>query len=189
MKSIREKKAAIEMSIGTIVIIVIAVTMLIFGIVFVRNIMCGAINLTSGLNSNVNKEIDKLFGSTGGEVSCVGSGAEPIDMIPGRYNIVYCGIKAPETKDYTITVTAVKPSIDTEATVRGWITSGETSWTGIVAPGDDAPKKILTLNVPDNAAEENIRISVEIKKAGQVISQQDLDFVTKRAGVIRSALC
>lgn len=61
-----EKKAALELSIGTIIIIVLALTMLILGIVLVRSIMCGAIGLTGELNSKVKKEIGKIFESSGG---------------------------------------------------------------------------------------------------------------------------
>lgn len=55
------KKAAIELSIGTVVIIVIAMTMLIMGIVLVRNIFAGATDSVNSLNDKVKGEITNLF--------------------------------------------------------------------------------------------------------------------------------
>ena len=55
------KKAAIELSIGTIVIIVIAMSMLILGLVLVRNIFSGATESVDELNLKVKNEITHLF--------------------------------------------------------------------------------------------------------------------------------
>ena len=61
----RNKKAAIELSIGTIVIIVIAMSMLILGLVLVRTIFTGAKYNVDQLNKNVEAEINKLFNEKG----------------------------------------------------------------------------------------------------------------------------
>jgi len=57
----KNKKAAIELSIGTIVIIVLAMTMLILGIVLVTNIMKGGIDLADVTNQKVRAQIVTLF--------------------------------------------------------------------------------------------------------------------------------
>jgi hypothetical protein len=57
----KNKKAAIELSIGTIVIIVIAMSMLILGIILVKTIFQGAKYNVDQLNKNVEGEINKLF--------------------------------------------------------------------------------------------------------------------------------
>ena len=61
MRTMR-KKGAMEMSMGTIVVVVLAMTMLILGIVFVQKIFksaTGAIDLT---DEQLRNEINKLFG-------------------------------------------------------------------------------------------------------------------------------
>jgi len=181
------KKAAMELSIGTIVVIVIAITMLILGIVFVRSVMCGALGLTGDLNSRVKGEINDLFGSTGGEVQCVGTGGEPIRIIPGEVNIVYCGIKAPQTAKYSITLTDYNAVYSTQSEIRSWIVTD--SWTGTVAPGDEDPKKAIRLNLPDNAPDDTLMLQVVIKKEGNIIATQDLDFEISRQGFFRAAMC
>lgn len=186
------KKAAVELSVGTIVIIVLAMTMLILGLVLVRSIMCGAISLTSEVNKNIRSEINKLFESTQGEVVCLGSGDKPVTLIPGgEADIIYCAIKAPETARYSIVVKpeSIRGSISQDK-VKSWIIGvGIQKWEGTISPGDESPKKLVRLNVPENAPEEQVRMQVEITRDGELISTQDLDFTVKRTGLIRSAVC
>lgn len=62
LKSITEsKRGAIELSIGTIVIIVLAMSMLILGLVLVNNIFSGASSNVDELNNKVKDEIRGLF--------------------------------------------------------------------------------------------------------------------------------
>lgn len=72
----KNKKAAIELSIGTIVIIVIAMTMLIMGIVLVRNIFGGATTSVDSLNDKVRSEIASLFTEEGEKIVIYGAGAD-----------------------------------------------------------------------------------------------------------------
>lgn len=57
----RQKKAAIELSISTVVIIVLAMTMLILGLVLVRSIFSSATNSVNSLDDKVRTEISSLF--------------------------------------------------------------------------------------------------------------------------------
>jgi hypothetical protein len=188
-KKKKSKKGAVELSVGTIVIIVIAITMLVFGIVFVRSIMCSAINISDELGKNAEKEISKLFGVVGGEIQCVGGGGDAVPLIPGRVNIVWCGIRAEQTKQYEIKVKEIQGSFSDSEELREWIVAGDDSWSGNVKPGEEAPKKILRLNVPKDADEESIIITVEATRDSEPIFTQELDFEVQRLGVIRSAMC
>jgi hypothetical protein len=68
IQSLKNKKAAIEMSISTIVVIVLAMSMLILGLVLVRTIFGGAKYNVDALNKNVEAEINKLFNEKGGRI-------------------------------------------------------------------------------------------------------------------------
>jgi len=181
------KSGAIEMSISTIVVIVIAVTMLVFGIVFVKGIMCSSIALTSSVSDNAQKEINKLFGASGGEIQCVGSG-EPVNMIPGRYNVVYCLANAPEVKEYTFDIVSIKSDKLDESQIESWVV-GDKGGSYTISPNDQAINKILTLNIPVDADKQIITIKVNVEKGGKVFKTQNLDFVTNSLGVIKSAMC
>ena len=63
MTPLKHKKAAIELSIGTIVIIVLAMAMLILGLVLIRGIFSGATDSVKNINAGVQTEINKLFQS------------------------------------------------------------------------------------------------------------------------------
>ena len=66
---IPERKAAIELSIGTVVIIVLAMSMLILGLVLVRSIFRGATESVDDLNSKVKAQITSLFADTDAKVA------------------------------------------------------------------------------------------------------------------------
>jgi hypothetical protein len=57
-----KKRAAIELSIGTIVIIVLAMSMLILGMVLVKNIFSGAMDITDLNKDQISAEIAKAYG-------------------------------------------------------------------------------------------------------------------------------
>ena len=181
------KKAALEISVGTIVIIVIAIIMLIMGIVFVRSVMCSALGLTGDLNSRIKGEVDKLFGATGAEVQCLGASGESVKMLPGQTNNVYCGIKAKTKATYSIELISYEGVISTKDEIKKWIVTD--SWTGEVSPGDKILKKVIRLNIPDNAPEETLIFQVIVKKDGSLISTQDLDFEVSRTGFFKAAMC
>ena len=76
----KNKKAAIELSIGTVVIIVLAMTMLIMGVVLVRNIFSGATSSVDTLNDKVKGEITSLFSEEGSKIA-VRLGADKLAKI------------------------------------------------------------------------------------------------------------
>ena len=57
----RGKTGALELSIGTIVIIVLAMSMLILGMVLVRNIFSGSSENILQMNDKVKDQINRLF--------------------------------------------------------------------------------------------------------------------------------
>ncbi len=65
----QNKKAALELSIGTVVIIVIAMSMLILGLVLVRKIFSGATDSVDTLNDKVKAQITSIFAEEGSKVA------------------------------------------------------------------------------------------------------------------------
>lgn len=193
MRKLSNKTGAMELSISTIVIIVIALTMLILGIVLVRSIMCGAISLTSDVSNSAKKEVNKLFEATGGEIQCIGGTGEAVVMIPGKINIVYCGVRADARAKYKIEIidyqTADK-NVLSPAEVKRWV-SGPEEWTGEVSPNDEDAKKIVRLNIPKDAPETGIFIGIKATKDGNTntVYTQTLDFRISRQGLIRATMC
>ncbi|MEK6895990.1 MAG: hypothetical protein AABX12_00825 [Nanoarchaeota archaeon] len=182
------KRAALELSVGTIVVLVLGVTMLIIGMVLVRNIMCGALGLTSDINSKVRGEITRLFGSSQGEIECIGAVGDAVQMVPGQLNSAYCGINAEQAADYEINVISLEAEDASNQEVQSW-TRGGLGWKGRVAPGDSEPKRIVRFDLPNDAAEGLLTTKIEIKRNGQLISTKELDFDIKRVGLVKSTVC
>ncbi len=62
------RHGALELSIGTIVVIVIGMSMLVLGLVLVRTIFVGSIDSVDTLNDGVLQEITTLFDDVGGNI-------------------------------------------------------------------------------------------------------------------------
>ena len=65
----KNSKAALELSIGTIVILVLAMSMLILGLILVRNIFSGATGAINSINKGVEDEINKLFADSDAKIA------------------------------------------------------------------------------------------------------------------------
>lgn len=186
---IKTKRGAIELSVGTIIIIVLGVTMLILGMVLVRNIMCNTIALTTDVNSKVTDELNRFFGDSGTEVACIGSGGEAVKLLAGKTNYIFCIIKASEQANYQITMTSAKSFITSlkDDQLKGWIKSS--TWSGPISPGDQGVKKPILITIPDNAPQGPIKIQLEVKKDGATVASPDLDFEISRVGFVKNAIC
>ena len=60
-KLLKNKGGAFELSVSTMIIIVLAITMLIMGLILIRNIFSGATESVDSLSNKVKTEIDKIF--------------------------------------------------------------------------------------------------------------------------------
>lgn len=185
----KNKKAAFEMSITTIIVIVISVVTLILGLVFVRTIMCQAINVAETTIEGAQNEINKLFGEGGSEeVTCVGV-KQPLDIVPETYNVVGCGFKpgAQTTYNYKFTITSAKDINNQNMNTQGWITESLTG-TKTVGPGK-TEYATFAIRPDENAPEGLIVIEAQISKAGQVIASPTMRLNIKRIGWLQESVC
>lgn len=97
----QNKKAAVELSISTIVVIVLAMSMLILGLVLVRTIFTGATESVNILDAKVQGEIVKLFSDTGTDVIVKLGSDQTVRIKPGA-DTISVGIGA-RTRDGTAT--------------------------------------------------------------------------------------
>lgn len=181
-----DRRAVLELSIGTVVILVLGVTLLIMGLVVTRNIMCGALGLTGDINAKVRAELNKLFAENEGEVTCIGAG-DAVKIIPGKENNIYCSVKASQQAQYKFTATRYDLQGVSADKLKQWLSTS--SWEGPIAPNDRDAKKVARIKVPENAPEGNLHLDMQVQKDNQLISTQNLDFEISRIGFVRSATC
>jgi hypothetical protein len=185
----KRKKGALEMSIGTIVILVIAVTMLILGIVFVRSIMCSGIQMSDQLSKGVKGKITDLFGADKFGVKCMGEDGEPIILGSGGTRPIVCVIKVEDESEYNITVKDIK-SLDgaSKETVEEWII--DKNWEGIANPGDDKQANVIMMDVPRDAPTTKLKISLESINLDTDKKSTHIAYVNiQPAGFFRTTMC
>ena len=159
------KKAAIELSIGTIVIIVIAMSMLILGIVLVRQVMCAGIILTDEVSRATENEIKSLFSSTETGVKCIGeSGNEP-QIGGGGSRQVICVINTDEQWEYEFKLKDAEFLGDAPVGVNidDLVVSPEMNgkgWEGVFGPGEKTVT-VAVLDVPRDIEKSILKLSFD----------------------------
>jgi len=185
----KDKKAAMELSIGTIVVLVIAITLLVMGIVFVRSIMCAGIETTEGLSEGVKNEVRNLFNADEWGVKCVGEGSQEIKLSTGGRRTIVCIIRTDSEKNYDISAEIIQSKGAPLSSVERWIFKDQ--WKGSVSAGGsgiEAP--VLVLDIPRDTPTTTIEIEFTVK---------DLDMQTRDtrvsiidvlpAGFFRGSIC
>ncbi len=191
---LKNKKAAFEMSITTIVILVIALTMLIFGMIFVRKMMCSSMDLMEGVTAGTKTEISKLFSTTGGEVICLGEGEKIQDIFPsGTVQNAYCGFNVESGASKTFPIVVDENSItvifegltDAQAKtlVKNWVTPVAKSSVSAKA-GTQVIAPVFYMNIPKDAPVGFFSINVKVGETDHF-----MQFNIKRAGAVQSAIC
>ncbi|MFA5993187.1 MAG: hypothetical protein WC796_05770 [Candidatus Pacearchaeota archaeon] len=190
MKSIKKsKRGAIELSMTTIVVVVLALTLLIMGFVLIRSIMCTAIGMTGTINDKITQQINDFFSESGEEVYCIGQ-ADAVKVSTGMNNI-FCGFNSKTNAEYTIKIKEIKAlsnTIPKDTPFTSWIADKVESIS--ISPDQKEARKTVTMQIPDDAPEGAIRIIIEVKKAGASwVKTISVDWEISRKGVIRSVLC
>ena len=184
------RKGGFEMSITTIVTLVIAVIMLILGLFFVRTIMCKGMNMATTTLDGAEKQVKELF-SQQGEISCLGLEGDPITIIPGKYNVVGCGFTPPDTATtytYTYTLTNVVGNANlATSTVNGWIAEKTGTVSTTVGESVLAP---LAINLPKDAEHATLVFQVSIKKGTSATPlTKTVRYEIKPVGWLKGAVC
>ena len=156
-----KKLGAIEMSMTTIVIIVISVIVLIFGIIFARSVMCSGIQLTQQVNDAVKAQLKTLFGADKYGVNCEGEAGNPIQIGTGGRREIICMIKTESNEEYNLKVVDVQSlSGASESVVNKWIIDQD--WKGDISPGGDGKDEVvLLLNIPRDAPLTTLKVKIQ----------------------------
>lgn len=157
------KKGAIELSISTIIIIVLAVVMLILGVVFVRSMMCAGIFIGEQITDGVQNEIRDLFGSNDVGVKCIGEEGKIFKIGTGGARPIACTMIVEEETEYSIKLDSIESKTDSVANriVEEWVQDDE--WEGTVQPGKNGRTEVgALLNIPSNAPKTTLKLNFEI---------------------------
>jgi hypothetical protein len=150
-----------ELSVSTIVIIVLAVTMLIMGMLLVRSIMCAGMGLTKNIEDKMQSELLNLFGDRDFGVRCMGaSGQDRPNLADGMTQEIFCVIREDRATPYILNIKEIKPiSGESEDSVSSWIID-DSGWSGTVGVGNQI-ERVAILDVPRGVSKTTLRIVVE----------------------------
>jgi len=175
------KKAAMEMSVGTIVTIVLLMTVLVLGIFFIQKIFGGGVNAIDSVNTEIENQINKLFSEEGKKLAVyptsreikVKKGDDPKGFAFSVKN------KEVESADFSYEVKAddvSKCGSLTEAQADNFLLGGSGSFS--LGPGNelDVPR-LVKFDLPETAPPCTIIYLLEINKGTEAYANADI-FVT-----------
>ena len=187
MKLTKNKKAAMEMSVGTIVTIVLLMTVLILGLVMIRTIFGsakGAIDLT---DQQLKDELNKAFGSEDKKISVYPS-TRFLEMRQEETDGFGLGIRnalqgVGGTSLFSYEVVASDPEIEdkcgiTGETAESWIVTGKSETDIPIPAGDYSSQKIL-FEIPTGAPLCVIRFRVNVKNEEKAYATDFFDLKIK----------
>lgn len=165
------KRGAVELSIGTIVIIVLAMSMLILGIVLIKNIFTGATKLADMSFDQVESEMAAVYGVER-ELSLLPK-VDEMKLKGGTSEVFAIGIrnKLQGTSGgearfaYELTFDDFKDCGFSENEIRGWI-KGEEGTIGQIGPGQLHIEKI-SIDLPEGTTLCKFKIRVTVTQNGQ----------------------
>ncbi len=188
---LHKKSGAIELSMTTMIVIVLSVILLILGFVFVRSIMCSAIGITSEIGNKAEAEVQRLFDTSTGEISCIGSD-HTIPMGPGG-NVISCGIKAKSQGNYVVKfveITSNSRELDS-IDLDSWVRDNSKNTINPRSPGDETSVKTIRLDIPENSPEGEfyLTISAQGPDGAELSGVKQLDFKVTRSGIVKNIIC
>ena len=177
------KNAAIEMSIGTIVTIVLAMSMLILGMVLVKNIFSGSSSNVLQMNDQVKGQINKLF--TEDKRTVVNLPNQIAKIKQNEEWGVSFGVQnlARGTADSGIFAYEIVVAAPEEVTRMCGISDKEVmSWVGAGRVGKDIPiapgetyLSIVRFIIPDTAPLCIVRFNLKVTKEGKAYATDFFD--------------
>jgi hypothetical protein len=183
------KKAGMELSMGTIIILVLGVSMLVLGIVLIRSIMCSGLQITDQLSTGVTNEVKNLFGADKFGVKCVGQGGQEVKYGTGGRRRIDCIIKTDEQTNYDITIANIESikGAKTEIIKKWAISEG---WKGAVSAGEEQEQTVLLLDIPRDAPTTTAKITIDVKNTDTGTEQTIISFIDiVPTGFIKGAIC
>jgi hypothetical protein len=176
----KNKNAQMEMSVGTIVTIVLLVTLLILGVVLIKNIFSSATGVVDLTDTQLRSEINKLF-SEDSKIS-IYPGTRLLEMKQETTDGIGLGIKnlltgasSDKTFSYTVVVSdsdlKTKCGIDAE-TAESWIATGRSEEDIPIPSGDFTTQKIL-FEIPSGSPLCTIRFRVNVYTNDKVVYATD----------------
>ncbi len=181
----QNKRGAMELSMSTIVILVLAMSMLILGLVLIKTIFSGAKYNVDTMNTKVQNEINKLFVEDKKIVVYLAGGEAKVNK-GDSYGVAF-GLKnlitgTPDASKFTYDVSVANPTEVksncgiNEKEALSWIKTG-VSGTFQILPGETVANTatIIKFQIPQTAPLCIIRYNINVKANGEFYTADSFD--------------
>ena len=182
MKSISEKRGAMEMSVGTIVTIVLLMGVLVLGIFLVQKIFRSGTNAIDTLDSEIQNQISKLFAEDDKKLAVYPTSRELTIKKGDEPKGFAFSVRNDDTEeaDFTYDVLAQDASSCgntlNEEEANDFLLSGSGSFS--LGPGNTLDlARLVKFDVPESAPPCTIVYNLEVDKGAEAYSSADI-FVT-----------
>ncbi len=179
------RKGAFELSISTVIIIAIGATLLILGLVLVRNIFTGATGTIDLIDRNTKSKINELFNTNDDKVVVYLPSREAEIQKGKRYSVEF-GIKNTERGEtnpsdfsYTVSVGEVEQgcrglSVDM---ATKFIKTGRSGAAIRISPGSDPIERAIVIEIPEDAPLCTILYNIEVRKNTQLYDTEFFNLI------------
>jgi len=187
MRTIKSKRAAMEMSVGTIVTIVLLMTVLILGLVLVRSIFSSSIENIDGIDQAVKGEINKLFSEDNSRKIVIYPATRLVKIKKGEQNLGFgFSIRnvGETTEKFSYSISAEEASCDMRlADAESLITLGKERNNIVIPAGSIMDDPVFVrFAIPESAPPCQIRYSILVEQGTQPYgSSIDVDLVIESA--------
>ena len=181
----KNKRASLEMGVGTIVTIVLLVTVLILGAALIQNIFKSAKGVVDLTDQQLRGELDKLFSEE--QQITIYPSTRLVEIKQDNIDGIGIGIKnlltGSGTKKFAYKVEVSDPKINQKCGVdsreaESWIVSGQEEKGIIIPSGDFSIQKVL-FNIPVGSPLCVIRFRVNVDVDGSPYGTDFFDISTK----------
>lgn len=178
----KNKKAAMEMSVGTIVTIVLLMSVLVLGLFLVKNIFSSAKNAVDLTDQQLTSEIEKLFSEESKLV--IYPTTRLVTLKHGDLGGVGVGIKnllqgVSGTQKFSYEVVISSPGeCGTEDQLKKWFKQGASEKDIPIAVGEMAAQKVL-FQIPTGSPICTARFRVNVYVDGKAYATDFFDITTK----------
>lgn len=179
----KSKRAAMEMSVGTMVTIVLLVIVLVLGIFFIQKIFKTGTTAIDGVDSKIQSEIDNLFAQEGKKIVIYPRERE-ITMDQGDAGGFGFSIENKDLTDGTFTYEVSVEEIGsgcqlTEAEAESLIILGKSGTKELSSGAKLEDAIFVKFSIPETAPICLIRYSVDVEKDGEAYASSSVDLKIK----------
>ena len=172
--SIKSKRAAMEMSVGTMVTIVLLMAVLILGIFFIQKIFGAGTTAIDEIDQSIKNEIRELFSQDESRQIVIYPSAREIRMKKGASGGFAFSLQNIEYDDggfsYTVSVLEIGSNCQmTESQADSLIILGKSGSNIQIPSGSELENPIFVkFSIPKTASLCHIRYGIDVKKDGEI---------------------